>query len=1104
MRRKFLPLVLIFAILVSTFSVQLSLAQSGEPSDLKATGLTPDSVVALPSKSAEPTAMKTQYAGSEKLVSVIVKLEDAPLAARAGTAKLDVKSAESQAYLDYLAARQEGFISAAKASLSEVRVTHRYDVVLGGVSMLVPESQVGTLSRLPGVVAVYPDEVLQIDTDSSPEFIGADTLWNQVGGQASAGEGIVVGVLDTGIWPEHPSFADPDIAGNPYPAPPGGPYDCNFGNTAWNPDDDPFPCNNKLIGAYEFMDTYKLVRGLDPAEFDSARDSDGHGSHTTSTAAGNAGVEASIMGAFFGEISGIAPRAHVIMYRVCGGPTGSCYASDSAAAVQQAILDGVDVLNFSIGGGSDPYSDAVSQAFFDAFEAGVFVACSAGNDGPDADTVGHREPWVTTVANTTQVRTFEGTIHVDADGGASLDLTGVSITGGTTGALVLGTDYGDPLCGSADGVNPFPPGTFTSDQIVVCQRGIVARVEKSANVFNAGGGGMILYNPGVNTLNSDNHFVPTVHIDHIAGAELLTFMDANTGEVATLTGGVKVDAQGDVMAASSSRGGPGQSLGISKPDISAPGINILAAHTPMPAFPFEGGAGVPGQLFQAIGGTSMSSPHIAGAGALLMDLHPDWTPAQIKSALMTTAWIEDVVKEDGSTPVDPFDVGSGRVDLNKAGNPGLTFPATGQDYIDHQYDLWNTNYPSLYVPVMPGRITVRRTVHNESHWGSGWWLWVDSPDDVDVLVMPWIYVPGNGDKTFSITVDARDVPLGEVRHATLYLKRGCKELRFPITIVRDQPAVTLDKTCDPATFAKRETTDCTLTLSNTSYDAATVSLIDFMPWQLRLVNGSVVGADQHGPFWLDYEGALYGAEPPTVSVGAGSAPYGYLPLSAIGAPPNVTLSDEYCVNFLADFVYAGETYSTIGMVSNGYAVAGGCASGDDISYINQILPDPSPPNNVFAAFWTDLNPDAGGNYYAYNIGDGVNNWIVLEWEDAPNYGDGEPNSFQIWVGTDGFEDISFTYGPTLSDGDGGWLTVGAEDAAGLSGENYYADGVGTLPVYPDNVVVTSVPGAPGETHTITYTAEGRRVGEWKNCAEMTGDIFFGTNIACFSGEVTRP
>ena len=169
-----------------------------------------------------------------------------------------------------------------------------------------------------------------------------------------------------------------------------------------------------------------------------------------------------------------------------------------------------------------------------------------------------------------------------------------------------------------------------------------------------------------------------------------------------------------------------------------------------------------------------------------------------------------------------------------------------------------------------------------------------------------------------------------------------------------------------------------------------------------------------------------------------------------------------------------------------------------------MLPDPAAPNNVLAPFWTDLNPSAGGNYYVNILGDGTNSWLILEWENAPNWGDGELNTFQIWIGIDGFEDISFTYGPALSLGDGGWLTVGAEDSTGLSGQNYYADGVGTPPAAGTDVVVSSIPGTPGETHTITYTAKGKRIGEWQNCAEMTGDIFFGTNIACFSGEVTHP
>jgi subtilisin family serine protease len=978
---------------------------------------------------------------------------------------------------------------------------HRYKEVFNGASLVVPTDAVDQLAAMPGVSKVYLDTVLQVDTDSSPEFIGAPAVWEALGGQDSAGEGVVVGVLDTGIWPEHPSFSDPDPSGKPY-ADSGLSLACEFGNTAWNPDDAPFTCNNKLIGAYEFMDTYKAVRGLDPAEFDSARDSDGHGTHTSSTAAGNAGVESNIQGTGFGMVTGIAPRAHVVMYRVCGGPTGSCFTSDSAAAVEQAIEDGVDVLNFSIGGGGSPYTDAVSLAFLAAYENGIFVAASAGNSGPGADTTGHREPWTTTVGASTQSRTFEGYVSVQADNGDTLDLTGVSIFGSVTGDLVLGADYGDPLCGSEDGVNPFPPGTFTADQIVVCQRGIVARVEKSANVQAAGGGGVVLYNPTVNTLNADNHFIPTVHIDHVDGATLLDFMAAHTGLTASLEGGVKVFGQGDVMAAFSSRGGPGQTLGISKPDITAPGVNIMAGHTPMLAFPILGGGGVPGQYFQAIGGTSMASPHIAGSGALLKALHPDWTPGQIKSALMTTAKVEGVVKEDGVTPADPFDYGSGRVDLNVAGNPGLTISATAQDYKDHEDDLWKANYPSLYVPTMPGVISVQRTVHSELAKNSVWKTYVDSPEDVQVSVPTAINVKARGDRTFDITVDARSVPLGEVRFATLYLTHKDMVLRFPITIVRNQPAVTLEKSCDPAMLGVGDTTDCTITIQNTSFDEAAVSLYDRTPPGLPLVVGSVVGADQKGAASLSWDGTLYGASPPEVTVmdGTGTTPAGYLPLSLFGFAPIGGVGDETIVNFATDpFVFAGETWTSIGMVSNGYAVVGG-GDGADVEYINQILPDPTRPNNVLAPFWTDLNPGAGGALRAGYLTDGVNDWLILDWESVPTWSGDEVDSFQIWIGVNGVEDISFTYG-TVGDGDTGALTVGAENEFGNSGQNWYADGAGTPVEAGDEVRVVSVPGAPGESHIITYTARGEGVGEWTNCAELTSDLFEGVNVDCFSGRV---
>jgi uncharacterized repeat protein (TIGR01451 family) len=985
-------------------------------------------------------------------------------------------------------------------SVSGGQVVHNYNKVFRGVSMVLPGGKVDEVAAVPGITGIYLDEVLYLDTDASPAFIGAPAVWDALGGQESAGDGIVVGIVDSGVWPEHPSFSDPDPAGNPYPAPPGGPYDCNFGNTAWNPNDAPFACNNKLIGAYEFMDTYKAVVGLDPNEFDSARDSNGHGSHTATTAAGNAGVAASIMGSDLGIVTGIAPRAHVIAYRVCAGPRGSCYTSDSAAAIEQAILDGVDVINFSIGGGTNPYSDIVSLAFLSAYENGVFVACSAGNSGPGPDTVGHREPWVATVAASTQSRTFQGYVNLQADNGDSLDLTGVSITGAHSGPVVFASDFGDDgLC-----LNPFPAGTWANEEIVICERGVIARVAKSANVAAGGAGGLILYNPGIGTLNADNHFIPTVHIDHIAGAALLDFMAAHTGVQGSLGGGVKVFERGDILAAFSSRGGPSQPLGISKPDIAAPGVNILAGHTPMPAFPLhpEGAVGVPGQYFQAIGGTSMASPHIAGSGALLKDLHPDWTPGQIKSALMMTAWTDGLVKEDGVTPVDPFDVGSGRVDLNSAGFPGLTISASAQDFVDLENELWHANYPSLYVPVMPGQITVQRTVHNETNLPRNWKLTPKSTPDVTIIVPKHVQVPANGDATFDITVDARNVPLGEVRHATIEFKQGNEDLHFPVTIVRQQPAILLDKVCDPAQLSMGGATDCTITIENTSYDKAQLVVEDQLPDGLSLVRDSLVGAHTKGKNGLAFTGFLEGAMP-GLRIDDAAPLYGYIPLAAFGfapiPPPSNPDDGAYAISGL-NFVYQNQQYTSAIWSVNG-TLEIGTASGVAASASNRLMPDATPPNNLLAAWWTDLDLTLAGEWYLGALSDGVYVYDIFEWANVPRFGDpASTASFQIWL-RQGTNLAWFTYGGFT--GDTSDATIGAENADGTLGDTYYygEGGVGMLPAGDLHVDQNS--GSPGETHVITFTATGVEKGPWQNCAEMTSDLFFGTNIACFEGVVTK-
>ena len=1016
-------------------------------------------------------------------------------------------------YQSHLAKSHERLAQNLDRLTTGAEVEGTFDIAISAVSAIVPEGAVTAIEKLPNVRAVYLDELLQLDTEVSPEFIGADDLWDDLGGQSSAGEGIVVGVLDSGIWPEHASYSDPDPGGKSYPAPPTAPgsngilassgLTCDFGNTTFNPADAAFTCNNKLIGAYNFTDTYVAVEGLLPQEYDSARDANGHGTHTSSTAAGNGNVPTLLLGVNRGFVSGISPRSHVIMYKVCG--ESGCFGSDSMHAVDQAILDEVDVLNYSISGGGDPYGDAVSLAFLAAYDAGVLVTPSAGNDGPGADTVSHREPWTMTVGASTTDRHFISTIDLTADNSDTLQLTGATVTDGISSATdVVLADSGDPLC--LDPVTPY------SGEIVVCERGLIARVAKSFNVDAGGGAGMILYNPVLQGLATDNHFIPSVHIENDAGQDLLDFLDTHTGVTATFTQGAATAVQGDKMAAFSSRGGPGQTLGISKPDVTAPGVQILAGHTPTPAT-IDGG--VPGEFFQSIQGTSMSAPQAAGAAAIVKAANPHWTPGQIKSALMmsgTTA----VTKEDGSTAADAFDMGSGRIQPASAADAELTISDSAISFFVLEDELWNSNYPSLYVPNMPGVISVARTAHNELGTGRNWQLSVDAPSDMTVTVPNTLTLAPHGDKSFNITVDASSVPLGETRHASLYLESQSQTLHFPITIVRgelEDIPVSLDKTCTESDLDRGDTTDCTITAENVSFEDASVLITDDLPNQLKLDKSTLVGATVFGNV-ITFNGSLFAASPPApdVVVDPLASPFGYFPLSLFGSSVDIGATDESIATFnVPSFDYAGQSYSTIGIVSNGYIVVGG-GTGADVDFINTDLPDAAIPNNVLAPFWTDLNPAAGGRVLINVLGAGGNVWTVVEWESVENFGDGETNTTQVWIGinTDANpgEDISFVYGADVSDGDGSFLTVGVENKFGNEGGTVYFDGAGTPPA-PSNpfpgyeVDVFSVPGAPGETHTITYTAEAKNKGAWTNYALMTSDAFQGVNVASFSGNVVK-
>jgi subtilisin family serine protease len=692
--------------------------------------------------------------------------------------KINPNSALVKKYEKFLEKEHNKALEGVGASQSEK--IYDYTISLNGFAALLTESQAAEIGKQPGVALVLPDEMRYKTTDNSPEFLG---LTDPAGAWAKQydGEGVVIGIIDTGIWPEHPSFAD-DGSYEPLSGYEGLP--CDFGNTAHNLDDAPFTCNNKLLGARQMLDTYRYYIGADVDEFDSARDDDGHGTHTASTAAGNGGVEASIYGIPRGTVSGIAPRARIIAYKALGNLGG--FTSDLAAAIDQAVSDGVDVINYSIGGGAGgPSADDI--AFLFAADAGVFVATSAGNAGPGAETLGNpgTMPWVTTVGASTQDRTFQGSVS-SSDG---WEFLGASITPGTAELpLVDAADAGDELCapGSLD-------PAVVAGKIVLGKRGGYDRVAKSLAVYMAGGAGLILYNEDDSQdQDADNHWVPTVHISNTDGLAIKAYIAASANPVAQINGGEFTEIDAPWMAAFSSRGPNPVAGDIIKPDITAPGVNILAGASPFPDPGF-----LPGQLFQCIGGTSMSSPHVAGAFALIKQAHPDWSPAMAKSAIMTTAY-QDVMKEDGVTPADPFDMGSGHLNVGdkaikgSAFEPGLVYDAGLYEYAAFTCGMnwgvftpgscefldsygvpmepYNLNYPSIGIAELPGSLTVQRTVTSVAE-ENGWREYavsVDAPEGYDVTVEPsTLRLKTGQSETYEVTITSVYAPIGEWRFGSL-------------------------------------------------------------------------------------------------------------------------------------------------------------------------------------------------------------------------------------------------------------------------------------------------------------------------------------------------
>ncbi|XP_076906019.1 subtilisin-like protease SBT5.3 [Bidens hawaiensis] len=623
-------------------------------------------------------------------------------------------------------------------------IFYSYTRHINGFAAMLEDDEAAQIAQHPGVVSVFLNKGRKLHTTRSWDFMGLEhngvvhssSIWKK----ARFGENTIIGNLDTGVWPESKSFSDVGM----------GPVPSKWKGVCQNGADANFHCNRKLIGARYFNQGYKSVVGPLNSTSDSPRDHDGHGSHTLSTAGGNFVSDASVFGYGNGTAKGGSPNARVAAYKVCFPPVNGseCFDVDILAAFDMAIHDGVDVLSVSLGGDAVPFvNDSVAIGSFHAVKHGIAVVCSAGNSGPGDGTVSNVATWQITVGASTMDRQFTTYVVL----GNNTRFKGESLSAKalpknkffpiiiSVEAKAANADAKDAqLCkaGSLDAAK-------AKGKILVCLRGDNARVDKGQQAALAGAVGMVLANDDAsgNEIIADPHVIPATHITYTDGLAVDHYLNSTTNPVAYITQpSTQLETKpAPYMAAFSSKGPNIITPEILKPDITAPGVSIIAAYTESEG-PTNQEFDTRRVQYNCVSGTSMSCPHVSGIVGLLKTIHPDWSPAAIKSAIMTTARIRDNVAKPitnaSHITASPFSYGAGHVRPNRAMDPGLVYDLTTTSYLDllcalgytnsqvemfsetpytcpcDNISLLDFNYPSITVPNLNGSITVTRTVTN--------------------------------------------------------------------------------------------------------------------------------------------------------------------------------------------------------------------------------------------------------------------------------------------------------------------------------------------------------------------------------------------------------
>lgn len=746
---RFIAILIVLGMIVSPIS-----AQSTPP-----TGLETHSF--LPVEKFEPTEAELAWVAEiQRVDGFIVQLEEPSLATykgeisgfsvpnRTDSGKIDVNSASSIAYTKHLRQQMDASIVSSEKTIGrDLDVYARFEVVLNGFAAKMTPGEAAALRNMPGVREVYPDQIWYPDTDTSPEFLGVDGIWdgtNVPGAVTAKGEGVLVGILDTGINMDHPSFAevgpvDGYVHINPFGT---GVFK---GLCASDPTN--YVCNDKLVGVYAY--TTEPIRG---------EDSEDHGSHTASTTAGNV-VELDFGGSPV-TISGMAPHANIIAFDVC--TADGCANSATVSAVEQAVADGVDVLNYSIGPnsgpGQSPYASATEVAFLEAVDAGIITATSAGNSGPNVSTTYKAAPWTLIVANTNHGRIFGNPVIVNP--GDATEYSAIGLPDAGPALLADLTDvpfkWGGLENAAYDTACVELPVEYFKDTVALLTRGTCSFDAKITNAQNAGALAVVVRNnapgaPIVMGLNEDpptTVTIPAVMVSKDDGDAMVAL--AVAGMTVTLEadyGSQNEPAWGDVLNSSSSRG-PFTLADVLVPEIAAPGTNVLAAYDS------QG----PSTEYGLMSGTSMASPHAAGSLALLTELFPTWSPAARKSALMLTA-LAGTTKDSDFGPVDAFDYGNGRLDMSKAALTGLVMDETYEGFVAADPaeggDIKTVNIPSYQNTFCVGVCSFERTFTSVADVAVTYTLDLEADVDLVVDVQPaeFTIAPG-ATQTITVEIDA--------------------------------------------------------------------------------------------------------------------------------------------------------------------------------------------------------------------------------------------------------------------------------------------------------------------------------------------------------------